>query len=503
MTVATPAPEQSLRRLAVRRGLLVLVAVLIAEAVWMMAVPPYRGSDEVDHTYRAAGVARGEWHLDQGTPDGRGLLVRIPDDIVQAAQGQCASLKYNLLYNCHPMSTENGESVVTTAAGAYDPSYYFAIGTVARPFHGAAADYAMRAATAVFCALLIGLAAGLLTFAGAGIWASLGLLTALIPEVLFSGAIAAPNGPEMALGLLMWAGLLAAVRQEATQLRRQRRLLWVAIAAAVPLTFVRMLGPFWVLAILGSVVLLIGLRATKDLVARHRRTVVAGVVLVGLAACWYATWYEISAQVTGTHSDKQPEVWGLAFDLPAFLMQLVGAFPFRSEPAPLATYPLVFLVVGLLFFAAWRRAVPARSRRAVLVIGIVSLLLPTFFALLFMSSLGAVWQGRYEIPYVIGIMPLCGLLLDDAGFAPVEGPRLASLSLVMLGIAQVVDVYHVQVMELGRAPSAADTSWFHPPSWATGLLMLVAWATACLLLRMRMPAPAQVPEAVLSDAAVS
>jgi hypothetical protein len=502
MTVGPQAPEQTLRRLAVRRGLLVLVAVLIAEAVWIMAVPPFRGSDEVDHTYRAAGVARGEWHLSQGTPEGRGLLVRVPEGIVDAAQGQCSALKYMLRYNCHPMSTANGEAVVTTAAGAYDPFYYLAIGTAARPFHGAAADYAMRVATAIFCALLIGLAAGVLTFAGSGTWASLGLLTALVPEVLFSGAIAAPNGPEMALGLLMWAGLLAAVRQEPTQLRRQRRLLWVAIAAAVPLTFVRFLGPFWVLAILASVILLIGVRATKDLVARHRRTIVAGVVLVGLAACWYARWYEISAQVTGTHSDKQPEVWGLAFDLPAFLMQLVGAFPFRSQPAPLATYPLVFLVVGLLFFAAWRRAVTARSRRAVLVIGIVSLVLPTLFALAFMSSLGAVWQGRYEIPYMIGILPLCGLLLDDAGFAPVEGPRLALLSVVMLGIAQVVDVYHVQVSELRRAVSAADSSWFHPPSLVTGLLMLLAWATACLLLRMRMATPAAVTEPVLSDAGV-
>jgi hypothetical protein len=503
MTVDPQAPEQSLRRLAVRRGLLVLVAVLIAEAVWIMAVPPFRGSDEVDHAYRAAGVASGQWHLSQGTPHGRGLLVRVPTDIVDAAQGQCTALKYMLRYNCHPMSTENGESVVTTAAGGYDPLYYVGIGTAAKPFHGSGADYAMRITTALFCALVLAAAAGALTYAGAGLWASLGLLAALTPEVMFSGAIAAPNGPEMALGLLMWAGLLAAVRQRPSQLRRQRRLLWVAIAAAVPLTFVRMLGPFWVLSILASVILLIGMREAREIVSRHRRTIAAGVVLVGLAACWWVAWHEISAQVTGTHSDKEVEKWILAFNLPAFTMQMFGAFPFRDQPAPLAVYLLAALVIGFLFFGAWRRAVPARARRAVLWIGIYSLVVPVVFSVLFMPSLGAVWQGRYEIPYIIGVLPLCGLLLDDAGFAPVEGPRLVGLCAVALGITQVVCVYNVQAKELLRKVSVADHSWVHPPTWATGALMLVAWIVACALLVTRLPVPAPAPEEVLSDAGVS
>ena len=86
--------------LAVRRALLVLVGVLIAQAVWIMAVPPFRGSDEVDHVFRAAGVARGQFHLSQGTPHGRGTLVRVPDDLVEAAQPQCLALSYPGRDNC-------------------------------------------------------------------------------------------------------------------------------------------------------------------------------------------------------------------------------------------------------------------------------------------------------------------------------------------------------------------------------------------------------------------
>jgi hypothetical protein len=498
MTVAVEAPSrpsrpsrQSVRSLAVRRGLLVLIAVLIAEAVWIMAVPPFRGSDEVDHAFRAAGVARGQWHLTQGTPHGRGLLVRVPDDIVKAAQPQCASLSYDGRDNCYPVSTAGGESVIATASGAYDPLFYFVVGTAARPFHGAGADYAMRVVTALLCALVLAAAAVVLTYAGSGPWATLGLLAAFTPEVMFSGAIPAPNGLEMSLALLWWSSLLAAVRQDAAPV--QRRLLMVAIAAAVPLTFIRLLGPLWLLTILASVVLLVGIRAARDLVVRHRGLIASGVVLVGLAACWWGTWQVIASHVTGTTPDVDSRNWLQAFDLPVFTMQMVGAFPFRDQPAPIAVYPLVFLVIGLLVIGAWRRGVPDRARRAVLWIAIFSLVVPVALSLVFMPSLGAIWQGRYELPYVLGILPLCGLLLDDAGFAPREGTRLIGLSMLALGVAQVASVAHVQHMELGRAVSASDTSWFHPATWVTGLLMALAWTVACLLFRHR-AAPARVAE---------
>ncbi|MDX6360561.1 MAG: hypothetical protein QOH37_3615, partial [Nocardioidaceae bacterium] len=42
-------------RLAVRRGAWVLLAVIIAQAAWILAAPPFRGIDEFDHAFRAAG----------------------------------------------------------------------------------------------------------------------------------------------------------------------------------------------------------------------------------------------------------------------------------------------------------------------------------------------------------------------------------------------------------------------------------------------------------------
>jgi hypothetical protein len=474
--------------LAKRRGLLAFVAVLLAQAVWILAVPPFRGSDEVDHVYRAAGVASGQWHLSEGAQHGRGLLVWVPTDVVAAARAQCMSLSYVGHDNCQAVATSGDRSLVATAAGGYDPFFYVVVGTVAKPFHGAAVDYAMRAATAVLCALLLAVGVGVMTFAGTGRWATLGVLAALTPEVIFSGAIPSPNGVEMGLGFVLWAALLAAVRRDDHHVL-QRRLLLVAAAAVVPLTFVRLLGPLWVLLIVGAVALTVGVRGTWEIVRRHRWVVTTAAAATFLGVCWWAGWQVIASQADGVQADKDRVLWILAFNLPAYTMQMVGAFPFRDQPAPLGVYPLAFFVIGLLVVAAWRRGAPIRAARAVPWIVVVALVVPIVLSLGFMPSLGAFWQGRYELPFVIGILPLCGLLLDKAGFAPHEGPKLVTLSAVFLAIVQVTSVVHVERMEQGRPVSASDPHWADPGPWLLGAGMLVACLLAGPLFRIRAPEP--------------
>jgi hypothetical protein len=468
--------------LAVRRGLITLVAVLVAEAAWILAVPPFAGSDEVDHAYRATGVASGQWHLDQGAQHGLGLLVWVPSDVVAAAEAQCTALPYNKPDNCHAVQTSGDRSQVATSAGAYDPLFYAVVGSSAKPFHGAGADYAMRVATALLCAVLVALSVGVLTFAGTGRWTNLGILTALTPEVLFSGAIPSPNGVEMGVAFVLWSALLAAVRRGDDAVV-QRRLLMVAGAAALPLTFMRQLGPMWVVLIVGAVIATIGWRQAWQTARRQRRVIatVAATTVVGV--CWWALWQVIASHATGVQPSGDVKRWILAFNLPAFLMQMVGAFPYRDVPAPLGVYPLVFFVIVLLLAAAWRRGPTRLSRRAVLAISVTALVIPVVLSLVFMPSLGAIWQGRYELPFVIGVLPLCGLLLDEAGFAPVEGRRLVPLCGLFLAVSHVACVYHVEQHELGRPASANDPAWWHPSGYLLGALILVACAFAWQLTR--------------------
>jgi uncharacterized membrane protein YedE/YeeE len=255
----------------------------------------------------------------------------------------------------------------------------------------------------------------------------------------------------------------------------------------------------WVLAIVLAVMAYAGWGRTRQIVAAHRRVVSLGVVAVGLGGVWWAAWQEIAAHVTAGAPDKDVVRWVLAFNLPVFTMQMVGAFPYRDIPAPLGVYPLAFFVVCLMFFAAWRKGLLARERRTVLWIGVATLVIPVAISLVFMPSAGAVWQGRYEQPFVIGILPLCGLVLDDVGFAPREGRRLVGLSALFLLIAQVACVYHLEQDELRRAVSAGDASWVHPPAVLTGLLVGVGWVLVCLLLPLRRPLVAPAPATPAPD----
>lgn len=461
--------------LAARRALFVLVGVLLLQSAWMFAVPPFRGSDEVDHAFRAAGVATGQWHLADDARDGRGQLVWVPRGLAAAAAAQCASLTYPGPDNCHPVEVRGDRARIATAAGPYDPVFYWVIGTAARPFSGSHALYAMRLTTALVTALLLALGAGLLTFAGAGRWVTLGLVAAVVPEVAYSGVVAAPDGPEMALGLVLWAALLALGRHPDP--RRERMLLGCAIGAAVLLAFIRQLGPLWIVAILASAVVFLGWERVKEVVGRHRVLLASGVLLVFLATCWWALWQVIASHVT-VPSDAVPQtrerrLWILAFNLPAWIAQMIGAFPYRDQPAPLWVYPFVLLVILLFLVGAYRHSRATRDLRTVGLVVAATLVIPVALSLVFMPSYGAIWQGRYELVYVIGILPLCGLLMDRHGFAPVEGKRLVLVSLVFLAMAQVVSVVNVMHVELGRPESTRHSGWVHPPLAVVGLLALL------------------------------
>ena len=83
---------------------------------------------------------------------------------------------------------------VADAAVRYNPVYYAVVGTVARPFHGAGVDYAIRVATALMCALLLGWAASLIGTWARTSWLYVGLIVAATPTLVYSTAIASPNG---------------------------------------------------------------------------------------------------------------------------------------------------------------------------------------------------------------------------------------------------------------------------------------------------------------------
>ncbi|MDP2775643.1 MAG: DUF2142 domain-containing protein, partial [Nocardioides sp.] len=228
--------------------------IMLLQVAWMITVPPFRGIDEIDHAYRAAAVAGGDWVAGDWASDGRGWLVEVPPSLVDAAKPQCGELKYYGPDNCEPVATTgDGDVLIASAAAAYHPAFYWVIGTAASPFEGTAALYAMRIAAALLCLLFLGLAVWAIGRFPTR-WPTAALLLAMTPVLVYSTTVAAPNGLEMSVGLSLWASLLAFARDDGRV--ADRRLLVIAIASAVILGTLRLTGPLFILLILASVALL-------------------------------------------------------------------------------------------------------------------------------------------------------------------------------------------------------------------------------------------------------
>ncbi len=178
-----------------RVPLLVLLGTLLLQAAWIVAVPPYRGSDEFDHVYRAASVAHGYWRPDsQPAPNGRGGLIPVPRQIVTDGTEVCSSYEYTKPDNCNPVQKLDEDMVtVASAAQLYNPLYYAAVGWPSLFLDGATALYAMRVVSALLCALVITLAAWSVTAWCTSQWPTVGLVLALTPVTVYSSIVVAPN----------------------------------------------------------------------------------------------------------------------------------------------------------------------------------------------------------------------------------------------------------------------------------------------------------------------
>lgn len=366
-----------------RFALLVFAGLVVLQAAWIITVPPFRGSDEFDHVYRAAGVAEGQWRLSEPASDGRGLEVVVPAHIVRAASAQCDALPYPGPDNCFPIDDRGGDRVsVATAAGAYHPVFYYLLGKAGQPFDGAGADYAMRIAAALLCALGVGVAAYCLALTGIGPWTRLGFLVAITPGLAYTTSLPAPNGIEIVAGLCLWSSLFALLGSDVRS-RHERPLLVVATLAAVVLGTVRMLGPMWLGLIVLTALAWAGWPRLRHLLTR-RGSFLVGCSAVVISGVWAGAWWSMAAGMTGTseHRDGLGDqvVVDLGLQPVVWLLQIVGAFPLRADGAPVGVYG-IYLAVFLAMFMTAIRAARGRRRGVLLASAAVVAVLPVALTL--------------------------------------------------------------------------------------------------------------------------
>lgn len=465
---ATPATDPE--RVRPRRSFLLGLCGLLA--IWVLAVPPFAGSDEHDHAYRAAAAARGEWAIDPvDATRGTGAFLDVPTDIVRAARSQCEALRYTGPSDCVGKPHGN-DRVVSSGAGRYHPLFYAIVGSAALPFHGATALYAMRIATALLAALFAGLAVAAAATWSRTRWPYLGIAVACTPVALYSSSIVAPNGVEMMSAMALWMSLIGLLLAPAYQ---STRLALVAGISGATLATLRPLGPLWCLLVLVGVLVAVRPEAGRVAWLLRRPAVLAGAGLVLVSAlqsvAWVVTAHALKLGVEAPiHTTLGYRLGITATQLPAWILQAIAAFPLRKDPSHPAVYACYLILFGVVVVLGLRAGRP----RVALAIGLVAagaLLFPYFSTVESFDQYRAAWQGRYGLPLSMGLVLLAVMALDRAGWR-LGGP-VRLLLLLLFVVAQTLSVTYLLNLEVRTSPQSGTASWVQP-----SLLLTVVWAGA-------------------------
>lgn len=467
---------------------------MLLQVAWIITIPPFRGIDEIDHAYRAAAVADGEWVAGQWAADGRGWLVEVPVSLVAAAKPQCEELAYYGPDNCVPVATtSDGHVLIASSAAPYHPAFYWVIGTVASPFDGTSALYAMRIAAALMCLLFLGLAVWAIGRLPSR-WPTAALLLAASPVLVYSTTVAAPNGLEMSAGFSLWCSLLAFAEPDLQAGDRviSRRLLGVAIASAIVLGTLRLVGPLFIVLVVCSLAAL-QWHALWAGIRRNLGLFWVGVGLIGASVAAFAWWtfgpYALDSSEAGREGPTTLDLGNLVL----WPLQSIAAFPYRDQMGALIVYPVVgALVVGLVIVAV--RAGTRHEGYVLLASVLIAVTLPVALSLLTLKSTGVIWQGRYGLPYAVGFVLIGGVIMGRHFSRPTLPWSLIIPALLGYAVAIVACLLKVLDAEMrDNAASASDPAWQEPGAVLLSALVGLAVALFAAALSGRATAPETEP----------
>lgn len=460
-------------------------AFMLTAGAWIWITPPFGGTDEFDHAYRAVSVAEGDWVSSETVPKrGRGYLVPVPPDIAAAARPMCEDVKYPGRDNCRPVDmTESGNARIASAAATYNPGYYAVVGYPTKFLAGNDRLYAMRGISGALVALIFALVAAMLSSAGSSAWATAGIAIAATPVVTASASVVAPNALEIAagLGVVMGAFIVCTCRKSAAR----RIAVPLLVSSSVLLSVLRSAGPLWLL-LCGIAALAWCDRTTlATLWSRHRGPVVAGTATVATAVGAGVAWTLLNGtNLNGDGELAAPqassfELMKALADIPLWAFQMIAAYPWRDVPAPIAVYAgwsALLVIMGVLGW--WRGRSRVRISTALLVL--FSFGASTILAALAYREVGSAWQGRYALPVAISVPVLCGVALDRSALR--KSRALPVLMIAVSGALTLTAMLRVRAWELTRK-GPPDTGWEAPPvAW---LVIVVALAVGAQVWALR------------------
>jgi hypothetical protein len=481
-----------------RTTLLAGVGFLLLQLGWILCLMPDWGIDEFEHAYRASSVADGHWEPGNDPIPvklGRGDLIPVRADVVEAATAACTARVYTGVDNCKAVRNLNdGEVLVASAAARYNPTFYAVIGTIAKPFRGVANLFAMRAATALIACVLFMLTVWLAIAGARTVWPLVSVLLAALPTTVYSSAVAAPNGVELVAGLGTWVALLAVVKPREGQGRRSSYAALAVFAAVLANTHT--LGLLWLGLIAVAVAIVHGPTATMRALLPRNRTETAAALFAACGVVLEVVWYFASGVNNPAleRSSFSGNPWPYIFQgAVLWPLQGIGAFPMRNDPAPLIVFALiVFAVVVLAWFGSRRTPLRSRAVAGCGFIAAASYLVPAYLTYRSYAYIGSAWQGRYEMPFSIGLLVLVGAAIEASPRKVTRAPIFAGGAVVLMVVAQWVSQWAVVTGQRGDVALVRATGWV-PPT-APLLVTLSVLAAVCWLAAVRPSREARRPD---------
>lgn len=395
-----------------RRLFVVIFALTsLLTSTWSIAQPLFVGPDEPAQVIWA-------YSLDHATAQGATTQlhaafenVKVPASLAASQENENCFLTVNSQpANCaKPIGNDTHLVGAQTHFSQYPPLYYGLVGVSTFFMHGSGSVYLMR----IFSALLTSLMLSIALFAAiqwsTNRWLRFGVIAAASPQVLFLGSIVNPSGLEVSSALALYTVLFLLLTEEGgrNNIRAQQTLFCLAgvFALARPLSLMY-------LGIAGALgVLCFGFKPTV-VFWKSSRTVRRGVIFASLsaviAALWILTHKSFKAipstslsLVTPGESTGQLLRWVFKF-VGGWFHETIGFFGWLDTMMPLRYYQLyeVVLVIGFalaLVVSNWR------FRLGLLSLAILTYFLPVAIVMLHVRHLGVVWQGRDELPLVVGL----------------------------------------------------------------------------------------------------
>jgi hypothetical protein len=499
---ATDAAEEAVpaafprRRLFDGRGRRFFLAswVLLAllSTAWALATPLFASPDEPGQVVKAAAVARGQLTGDTiQLPPGQYL------DIVTEVEGPayyadafgataCFIDDTREAADCAPefRADDTSPAELTTWIGRYPPVYYFLAGLPSLVVDGEAAVLGMRVVSAVLCAGFFAL--GLTSLRSSSHPTALlaaGLL-ALTPTAAFYAGVVNSSGLEIAAGFATWALLLPVVLEPGA-VRVAPRLL-VGVGTAMVLLNTRPGSPL----LAGLIAVCLGIAASRAFwrEALAGRRWVAPVLIAAVGAIVAAAWLLLVQPTASLGGEADPALadpaaavagaWGL---MPRYLREQLAVFGLLNLPAHPATLWLLGLTIGALVLAGLVMG-RGRLRVSLAIVAVLVVALPVVAQIPTAADLGLIWQGRYGLPFTIGLPVLAMAAVVSRARGAVLARRAAPVlvAVAVLGhVASFVWALWRYAWGFGHSPLTDSLQW-EPPLGVVPLAALAAVAVLAL-----------------------